>query len=207
MRRAGAVVAVVVGLLVVGAVVFVACRPDGQPDPGATGGPTATSDPVESMTTEQFEAAVLGGDVGTSDVIGSVEGELTDGGATVPARVEVTQVLADEHSTLVRFTLASPTGEPVSIGLPVFNQRYVLARDIRDVALIDPEAQQRYTPFIGVGVADEENLLCACSTAPLSFSVGVPLTATFPPLDPGTQTVTLEVPWLGPVEDLRVTRR
>lgn len=206
MRRVWGVVAGVGGLLVVGAVVLVACGgDDGDPAPAPTAG--ATQEPsAPSMTTEEFEAALFAGDVGTTQVVGSVDGELTDPPDQVPARVDVTQVLADEHSTLVRFTLATPDGAPADLGLSVFNQRYLLARDIRDVALVDPVAQQRYQPFIGVGVTDEENLLCACSTAPLTFSAGVPLTATFPPLDPSTETVTLEVPWLPLLEDLPVTR-
>lgn len=207
MRRVWTVLGGVVALLVVAAVVFVACRPDGDAAPGPTGGGTASAPAGEDMTTEEFEAAVFDGDVGTSDVLGSVEGELEDPPDKVPARVDVTQVLADDHSTIVRFTLASPTGEQESIGLPVFNQRFILAGDVRDVAVVDPVAEQRYEPFIGVAVTDERLLTCACSTAPLTFSTGVPLTATFPPLDPGTTTVTFEVPWLPPLEDLPVTRR
>ncbi len=206
MKRTRTVVAAVVLLLVVGAVVFVACRPAGTAAPAPTTGASATPTTSPGMTTEEFEAALFAGDVGTAEPVGTVEGELTDPPAQVPARVDVTQVLADEHSTLVRFTLATPDGSPADLGLPVFNQRYLLARDIRDVALVDPVAEQRYQPFIGVGVTDEENLLCACSTAPLTFSEGVPLTATFPPLDPSTETVTLEVPWLPALEDLPVTR-
>lgn len=207
MKRVRTIVLAVVGLLAVAAVVFVACRPDGEaaPTPDGTGGSSAPEG--TSMTTEEFEAALFTGDVGTGDAIGSVTGELTDPPDQVPARVDVTEVVADENSTLVRFTLAAPDGAASDLGLAVFNQRYLLARDIRDVALVDTGADQRYQPFIGVGVTDEESLLCACSTAPLSFSTGVPLTATFPPLDPKTETVTLEVPWLPPLEDLPVTRR
>lgn len=208
MKRVWTVVGGVVALLVVAGVVFVACRPGSEPGPRPTGGgATPTQDAAASMTTEEFEAAVFDGDVGSSEVIGTVEGELTDGSRQVPARVDVTEVLADDNGTLVRFTLVSPSGEKSSIGLPVFNQRAVLARDIRDVAMVDPVASQRYEPYIGVGGPDGKDVLCACSTAPLDFSVGVPLTATFPALDPGTTTVTFEVPWLGPVEDLPVTRR
>ena len=206
MRRARTVVAAVVLLLVAGAVVFVACRPGDAAAPAPTGSASAEPPTSSSMTTEEFEAALFDGDVGTATPVGTVEGELTDPPDRVPARVDVTQVLADEHSTLVRFTLATPDGQPADLGLPVFNQRYLLARDIRDVALVDPVAEQRYQPFIGVGVVDDQDLLCACSTAPLSVSEGVQLTATFPPLDPSTETVTLEVPWLPALEDLPVTR-
>ena len=209
MKRPLVAVAAAVVLLLGGGVAFVACQGPDEPGPAPTSSGSADPDDGaadEGWTTEEFEAAVLEGDVGTSEVLGSVEGELTDPPHRIPVRVDVTQVLADDSSTLVRFTLAHLGDGPARLG-PVFSSRAVLAQEMRDVALIDPTVQQRYQPYLGVRVTDEDSTFCVCSGQPRSFSTGTYLTATFPPLDPSTETVTFELPWLPLVEDIPVERR
>ncbi|ADG75447.1 hypothetical protein Cfla_2559 [Cellulomonas flavigena DSM 20109] len=210
MKRPLVAVAAAVVLLLGGGIAFVACQGPDEPGPAPTSSSSAGPDDDgagEGWTTEGFEAAVLEGDVGTSEVLASVEGELSDPPDVIPVRVDVTQVLADESSTLVRFTLAHLGDEPSRLG-PVFSTTSVLSREMRDVALIDPTSEQRYLPYIGVRVTDEKSSFCVCSGQPRTFSsAGAYLTATFPPLDPSTQTVTFEVPWLPLIEDVPVERR
>ncbi|MBF0689500.1 MAG: hypothetical protein IR158_17255 [Cellulomonas sp.] len=211
MKRRLVAVAAAVVLVVGGGVAFVACQDsDGAgPAPAPSSTPTGSSDGGEGdgWTTEEFEAAVLQGDVGTSQVLASVEGELSDPPDVIPVRVDVTQVLADETSTLVRFTLVHLGDEPVRLG-PVFSSGAIRSREMRDVALIDPTSEQRYQPYIGVRVTDEDASFCACSGQPRTFSAtGAYLTATFPPLDPSTETVSFELPWLPLMEDIPVQRR
>lgn len=209
MKRPLVAVAAAVVLLLGGGIAFVACQGPDEPDPGPTPSSSASPDDGaagEGWTTEEFEAAVLEGDVGTSEVLASVEGELSDPPDVIPVRVDVTQVLADESSTLVRFTLVHLGDEPSRLG-PVFSTTSVLSREMRDVALIDPTSEQRYQPYLAVRVTDEDATFCVCSGQPRTFSTGAYLTATFPPLDPSTQTVTFEVPWLPLIEDVPVERR
>jgi hypothetical protein len=120
----------------------------------------------------------------------------------------VTEVVADESGTTVRFTLVNLQDTHPLLGLEAFNEWRPLATDIRDVAMVDPVAAQRYLPYVGWTSADADDSLCACSAAPLHMSTaGQLLSATFPALDPSTDTVSLEVPGFPAVDDLPVTRR
>lgn len=186
----------VVALAVVGVVLVLSRTGGGSVDDPATAAPSPspTSTAVE-MTAAELEALVFAADLGTSDVLGSVKGVVGRGAAATTARVDVTDIRTTEHSTLVLFTLVNTSGENGTIHPQVFNARRMLARDIRDVALVDPEAGTRYWPYLGES-RDGTRAMCACATSPvvLAANGGQLLSATFPPLDPGTRSVTLEVP-------------
>lgn len=209
MRKWWPAVVGVVALLVVGSVVLVGCldRTGGEPTPTSTTSAASTPTATEgSMTADELAALVFEGDVGTSQVLASVDGTVLRPGGEAAARVDVTSVTADEFSTVVRFTLVNTSGDSAVIPLTAFNSQSLLARDIRDVALVDPTVEQRYRPYIGE-TQDGTQFLCACSTAPVAFGdAGQLLSATFPPLDPATESVRLEVPGFEPV-DVPVARR
>ncbi|WP_421734647.1 hypothetical protein [Cellulomonas sp.] len=192
--------------IAVGGVALVACTGDDEPTPTGTG--TASSSPAaEGMTREELEAAVFGSD-SASTVLGSVEGAVRDPLHPFPARIDVTEVVAAEASTTVRFTLVNLEDTDPLLQLTAFNDQRPLTMDIRDVALVDPTASLRFLPYVGApNAAGETASICACSTAPLQMSeVGQLLSATFPPLDPSTETVTLEIPGFPPVEGVAVSR-
>ncbi len=196
-------------VLVVGAVlVLVSCTGgDGAPAPTGTR-PSTPAGEDDGMTRAELQDSVFDGDVGSSDVLGSVEGKVPDRTKDIPGRIDVTEVLATENSTLVRFTLVNTQDTDPLLDLSAFNQSRPLARDIRDVAIVDTTGEQRYLPWIGTtGVEGDDRSLCTCATAPVQFSgIGQLLSATFPAIDPSAATVTVEVPGFPPVEDVPVTR-
>jgi hypothetical protein len=189
-------------------VVLTGCT--GQDDPSPTGSgsarPAASESAGPSMTRAELEKAVFEGESGGGEVLGSADGAVPDPADPRPARIDVTSVVADETSTTVRFTLVNIQDTDPLLQLSAFNAQRPLANDIRDIALVDTAAQQRYQPYVGQLVGSDSTS-CACSNAPLSMSTqGQLLSGIFPPLDPSTSTVTLEIPGFAPVEGLAVTR-
>ena len=125
----------------------------------------------------------------------------------LPARIDVTEVTAGPTSTLVRFTLVSTGTGKSNIGLGAFNAARPVTAAIRDVAIVDAAAKQRYLPYIGASVQDAQKTLCACSTAPVTMSsVGQLMSATYPALDPSATSITLSVPGFPDIVNLPVTR-
>jgi hypothetical protein len=207
----GGIAAVVVVVLAV----VVACSLHGsdkgtaQP-PTSTTASTAPTDPAttRAMTREELQAAVFGGDVGSTTVLGQVDGAVYDSVDPHPARIEVTEVTAFATSTLVRFTLVNLKDDDPLLSLEAFNRKTPLTHDIRDVAIVDTAGQQRYEPYVGVSTSDKTVSLCTCAASPLGMSeVGQPLSATFPPIDPSATTLSLDVPGFPEIKDLPVTRR
>ncbi|WP_258726151.1 hypothetical protein [Cellulomonas sp. NS3] len=200
---AGAVAAVGVGL-----VVLASCSPDDEPGPGATSTAGASSSTGgDTWTRAELQELVFEGDVGTSSVLGSVSGEIPSRPTPFPAEIEVTEVSAGSESTLVRFTLRND-GEEVSPSLESFNRRTPLTKDIRDIAIVDTTLGARLQPFLGVQASAPDVSMCTCADAPKQVTdAGQLLSGTFPPLDPGTTTITVEIPGFPPVEDVPVTRR
>lgn len=195
-------------VLVVGVVLVVVRGGDTDDEPTAAPSVTPSSTPTaESMTVEELEALVFSSDLGTSEVLASVDGSVgTRGGPQTSARLDVTDVVANEHSTIAYFTVANTSGSDSLMPLQMFNEFRPLQRNIRDVTLVDPEAAQRYWAYIGQN-ADGSMVSCACSTAPVSFTErGQQLNSVFPPLDPATTSVTLEVPGF-PAVEVPVTRQ
>ncbi|MCL3859931.1 hypothetical protein [Actinotalea sp. K2] len=200
-----------VGVVVVGLVAFAACTPsDPEPTPGPTSSasPDATQEPeADGWTRAEIAAALFDGDIGTSEVLGSVDGQVTGPSSAYPATIEVTDVLAGQESTLVRFTLRNVDDSDPLVPLEAFNAATPLTRDTRDVALVVSAEDQRLQPFLAVTDGDRTTSFCTCSTAPVQMSQrGQLLSATFPPLDAGTEQVSLELPGFPLVEDLPVRR-
>lgn len=206
-RIAAAVGAVAV--VAVGLVVFSSCSADEDPVPTPTAGETtAPAGDDEGWTRAELEALVFEGDIGTSTVLGSASGEVRSRPTPFPAEVEVTEVTAGPASTLVRFTLSNVDDSTPLLGLESFNARTPLTRDIRDIAIVDGTLGQRLQPFIGVQADKPDTSICTCAAAPAQMSTeGQLLSGTFPPLDPGTTTVTVEIPGFPAIEDVPVTRR
>ncbi|MGN8246573.1 hypothetical protein ACTHAM_000237 [Cellulomonas soli] len=200
-KRAAGVAALLAGVLV-----LAGCTGDDEPDPTASAS-AAAPEPARDWSRAEIEELVFEGDLGTSTVLGSAEGQVPDLVDVLPARIDVTKVEADEASTVVWFTLVNLQDTDPLLDLAAFNEWRPLATDIRDVAMVDPVAEQRYQPYVGWTSADEDNSLCACASAPLHMStVGQLLSATFPALDPTTGTISLEVPGFPAIEGLPVTR-
>ena len=199
--RAGAVV--VGGLLV-----LAACTGGDDPDPGPATPSAEETEAADGWTREDLTAAVFEGDIGTSQVLGTAEGQVVGPSSAFPASVEVTEVHAGSSSTLVRFTLRNVDDSDPLLPLEGFNARTPLTRDVRDIALVDAAANVRLQPFLAVPQSGERNeSFCTCAAAPLQMSQeGQLLSATFPPLDAGTTTVSLELPNFSVIEDLPVTR-
>jgi len=193
--------------LVALAALLAGCSSGGaDPQPAPTEA-AATADSPGDWTRAELERAVLEGDVGTSTVLGTATGALEDGSRSHPAVVEVTEVVADDVTTLVRFALRNVDDSDPVLPLSMFNRRTPLTDDIRDVAIVDPGRGQRLLPFVGISQTDASVSLCSCSGSPAKMSqVGQPLSATFPALDPGTTSVSLELPGFPVIEDLPVTR-
>ncbi|GEM_PF-1227769 len=187
------------------------CTGEDDPNTSPSSGTSATQggDDPTAMTREELQDAVFEGDLGTSTVLGSVEGAVPDPAKTLPARIDVTSVTADEVSTVVRFTLANLEDTDPLVQLSAFNEFRPLAGDIRDVAIVDTTASQRLRPYVGYqGEVGQDAGICTCSDAPLQMSrVGQFLSATFPPLDPSTTEISVEIPGFPAVENVAVTRR
>ncbi len=196
---------VAVAALALSAMLAACSSDDPSPKPAPT--EAVATQASDEWTVEEVERAVLEGDIGTSSVLATVTGALVDGPRSIPAEVEVTEVAADEASTLVRFTLRGVDDSSPTLPLTFFNQLRPLADDIRDVAIVDAGAGLRLLPFVGVSQVNADKTLCSCSGSPARMSqVGQPLSATFPPLDAGTTTISLELPGFPVVEDLPVER-
>ncbi len=119
----------------------------------------------------------------------------------------MTAVVADASSTIVQFTLVNTQDTDPLLQFSAFNALHPLFSDIRDIAIVDPGAEQRLQPYIGQ-LPGKELDLCSCSYSPLQMSsAGQLLSGIFPPLDPSSTTVTVEIPGFPPVEDVPVTRR
>ncbi|GIG19396.1 hypothetical protein Cch01nite_01200 [Cellulomonas chitinilytica] len=204
MNRSG----VLTGAVLV-AVLLAGCT--GKDDPSPTSAPSGSSSAAKntSMTREELQKAVFGADLGTSTVLGSVDGAVPDPAHPLPARIDVTSVVADDSSTVVKFTLVNTAGTDPLVQMSAFNKWRPLAGDIRDVALVDPDAGLRLRPFVGwLGDTSHDAGICTCATAPLQMSeVGQLLSATFPALDAATTTVSVEIPGFPAVEGVPVTRR
>ncbi|MDM8085636.1 hypothetical protein QUV83_12745 [Cellulomonas cellasea] len=201
-RRARAVAAA----LALSAMLAACSSDDPAPEPAPT--EVAETQASDDWTVAELEQAVLEGDIGTSTVLATVTGALLDGPRSIPAEVEVTEVAADEVSTLVRFTLRAVDDSNPMLPLTFFNQLRPLTADIRDVAIVDAGAGLRLLPFVGVSQADADKTLCSCAGSPPRMSqVGQPLSATFPALDTATTTISLELPGFPAIEGLPVARR
>jgi len=183
------------------------------------GGPTpAPTDPESApeqssgegaWTPEELARVTLEVETSEESALGEVEGELYQlVGDDVPARIVVTSVDADGGGTLLRFTLASADGSDKRFEPYAFNRKSPGLLDIRDLALVDPKAQTRLHPFLGTKDPERPLILCTCSQHPMNISgVGLELSATFPPLDPATDEVTVEFPGFPALDGIPVTRR
>lgn len=195
-----------VAALALSAMLAACSSDDPSPEPAPT--EVAETQASDDWTRAEFEAAVLEGDIGTSTVLATASGALADGPRSHPAVVEVTEVAADETSTLVRFTLRGVDEESTRLPLTFFNEFRPLVDDIRDVAIVDTGAGARLLPFVGVSQANADHSLCSCSGSPGQISqTGQPLSATFPALDTATTAISLELPGFPVIEGLPVTRR
>jgi len=204
MGRAGRAAAVVVGLLV-----LAGCTGGDEPDEGAPQTPTADATQApDGWTRAELATAVFEGDIGTAEVLGRADGQVVGPSTSFPATVEVTAVEAGTSSTLVRFTLRNVDDSDPLLPLEGFNSRTPMTRDVRDIALVDADANVRLQPFLAVPQSgDRTESFCTCAAAPLQMSQeGQLLSATFPPLDAGTTTVSLELPNFPVIEGLPVSR-
>jgi hypothetical protein len=181
---------------------------DPAPAPSGTSAPEVTSG-SDAWTVEELARVTLDVPAEDGDALGEVEGELYQlMGDDVPARIAVTEVVADQGGTIVRFTLRSADGDQRDVTGYAFNRKSPGLLDIRDLALVDPVAQSRLQPFLGTGDPAKPLTLCTCSRHPYNISgVKDELTATFPPLDPATDEVTVEFPGFPALDGIPVTRR
>ena len=191
------------GVVVAGFALFAACSGGG---PGSGSAPSATSSADRGWTRAEVAAAVFAHSAKTT-VLGTADGVIVDHGS-FPATVEVTEVKAGDASTLVRFTLKNPADTDVSIPLGAFNARQPLTKDIRDIALLEPAQNQRLQPFLALhDPADPSYSSCTCSSSPKQMTKkGQMLSATFPPLDKGTKTVSIELTGFPVIANLPVSR-
>lgn len=195
-------------VVAVGIAVFVACSggPDEPgPDPTGTGSatPTEPGEPGEpDVALADLSAALF---ATQEDVLASADGAIPVPGEPIPATVELTDVYAGRTSTVVRFTLIATNDDGGPIHLSAFNQARMMTDDIRDVAIVDEDAELRLRPFVG-GRDRPWDGYCTCSISPRGVTTaGLPLTATFPPVD-GGDTVTVEIPGFPPLESITVRR-
>lgn len=199
------------GLLATGlAVVLLAGCTGSDPDPEPTASASAPTADADSWTVEELAGATLDAPVADveDDALATAEGALFQVvGEDKPARATVTAAAADDNGTTVRFVLRSLDGEEISIDAEGLSRRATGARDVRDVAIVDPVAGIRLQPFLGTSSASREDALCTCAKQPPTLSdVGGELSATFPPLDPATTEITFEIPGFPPMEGIPVSR-
>lgn len=200
----GVVLAVAVGIWVVVSGSGGAPGPDDpDPTPTASGGTTEPEETQEpGVTAEELSAAVF---EATTEPLATVEGEIFRRPDVIPGVVEVTDVYAGRSSTVVRFTLKALDDDAPGVPLEAFNRNRMITDDIRDVAVVDPVAGLRLQPFVGGN--SEPDAFCTCSTSPRGVTTnGLQLTATFPPLDQGTTTASVEIPGFPVLEDVPVRR-
>jgi len=192
------------------AVVLLAGCTGGDPSPTPTGGASVPEETPESGGWTPAELSRVTLDVPESDdaALAEVEGALYQVvGDDVPARIIVTDVSANENGTTLKFKLRSLDGGDERFEAYAFNRRSPGLLDIRDLAIVDPTAQTRLQPFLGTSDPARPDVLCTCSQHPMNMSgVGGELSATFPPLDPATDVVTLEFPGFPALESMPVRR-
>jgi len=197
------------GLLVTGlAVVVLAGCTSGDPDPAPTSSTPEPSADGDTWTAEELARATLDVPVEEADVLATVDGALYQVvGPDKPARILVTGASADDHGTTVTFVLRSGGGEEVYFEPYAFSRLNTGARDVRDISIIDPVAGIRMQPFLGTSGESRTDVLCTCAKQPPTMSdVGGELSATFPPLDPATTDIILEVPGFPSLEGIPVAR-
>ena len=202
MRRISAVVLAVV--------LLGGCTGGDDSDPVSPTSPAASGEAGgDSWTAAELARVTLDVEADEDDVLGEVEGGLYQvNGGDIPARIAVTEVMADEYGTTLRFVLRTLDGGDVRFDPYPFNKAKPLTFDIRDLALVDPVAETRLQPFLGTNDPESPGILCTCSRHPTVLSgVGVELAATFPPRDASTQDVVLEFPGFPALERMPVTRR
>lgn len=192
-------------------VVLAGCT-GGDPDPVSTpsASVSASASPAgDSWTAAELAQVTLDGESSQDAVSGEIEGALYQvAGDDIPARISVTEVLADENGTTLKFVMRTLDGSDVQFDPYPFNRATPLLFDIRDLALVDPGAEVRLQPFLGTADPERPQVLCTCSRHPTVLSgEGVELAATFPPLDASTQDVVLEFPGFPALESVPVTRR
>ena len=154
--------------------------------------PTADAGPVWSL--EELTDAVVSQD---EEVIASIEGELAYQEEPVRARFDVLAVDAGDAATVVRLRMTTlGDGESVQTLDAYLSPDRSLAHDIRGIALQVPAQSTRLQPTLVAPNSDSDGTLgCLCSALPGSVDPAKPFlfTATFPPLDPATKTVDLEL--------------
>ncbi|WP_127126624.1 hypothetical protein [Georgenia sp. SYP-B2076] len=174
------------------------------PEPGGPSG--ASAEP--GKTTEDVAAAVFGS-VADVEPLAEADGVVTDGPRRTPVRVAVETVDASPESTLVTFTLYGTQQEEEPLPLDAFNSTRMLMMDVRDVSIVDQDAQVRYAPYLGYeeGETLADAGFCMCSTAPKTVNLdGITLYATYPPLAESSRSITLDIPGFDPIEGLPVSR-
>ncbi|WP_172153440.1 hypothetical protein [Isoptericola chiayiensis] len=131
--------------------------------------------------------------------VASVEGELeTVGGGKRPVTVKVRGIRPGVASTEVEFSVRSK-GDSASLDTLALTDR---AGSLYGVAVIDPEADERYEAFEDAG----DSYYSTCSYKPKTLS-GTPyyLTCLVAPLQGRPESVSLQIPDLPLIEDVPVT--
>ena len=189
------------------ALVLAGCTGDNDDDPSPTSAGSSTpSASVQSMTRAELEESVFGGASGEREVLGSAEGAVREPFDPVPRtdRRDRGGRGRVEHHRAVHAGQHSGHGSAAAVlGLqrpaPALRRHpRHRARGPRCPAAVAAVHRQ----FPGKGWT------CAPARTPRSRCRGrAALSGIFPPLDPSSTTVTVEIPGFPPVEDVPVTRR
>lgn len=191
-RTSWRVAAVVVAVLAVAG-----CTGSDEPvDPPstATAEPTGDAAGGEEWTVDELVDAVYASP--EQEPIASVDGELAYQTVPAPARAEVLEVSASEASTTVLFRLTYLGEADLTVGSSYLSLERVTNPDVRGIALQVPAENRRLRPTLALEDAPTgEEPVCMCSRIPMAVSPdgAMVFTATFPALDPGTETVDLEI--------------
>lgn len=162
---------------------------------------------AQEVTEEIFDSLV------DTPSIGEQNGKVPQSaGASIDARITIQSVEAGETSTMLTFTLFGTSADEESLASQAFNEFSPLTFDIRDIAIVDADSQQRFSPYLGYknGKGDSsssDSAFCLCSTVPKSISTdGFKLYATFPPISSEAVTVTVSIPGFEDLTQIPVVR-
>ena len=194
---------------VAAAVLVLAGCADAQDEPAVPEPGAPSSAGAEPGRAAEDVAAEIFGSVTDVEPLAEADGVVTDGPRQTPVRVAVETVDASPESTLVTFTLYGTQQEEESLPLGAFNSTRMLKMDIRDVSIVDQDAQVRYAPYLGYeeGETVADAGFCMCSTAPKTVDTdGLTLYATYPPLAESSGSITLDIPGFDPIQGLPVSR-
>ena len=140
-----------------------------------------------------------------AEVIASAEGQVRSGGDAGPVRVDVTSLVRTANNMVtLEFTLTLL--EPTTDGddeLVLLGQLGEALADwtVGGVSLIDETEQKRYLVFRDT----DDQCLCSDARSPLLLDVPQPHFATFPAPPDSTESVTVVIPNITPIQDVPIS--